>query len=49
MVNPLKTNVMVFIRKYKPEPTEPLRLRERETAFTNWVKYLEVHLELTLK
>jgi hypothetical protein len=39
---------MVFIRKYKPEPTEPLRLGGRETAFTNWVKYLEVHLELKL-
>lgn len=25
-VNPLKTDVMVFARKYKPEPQEPLRL-----------------------
>jgi hypothetical protein len=25
-VSPLKTNVMVVTRKYKPEPTEPLKL-----------------------
>lgn len=24
--NPLKTNALVFTRKYKPEPIEPLRL-----------------------
>jgi hypothetical protein len=48
MVNQLKANVMVFIRKYKPEPIELLRLGGREIAFTNWVKYLEVHLELKL-
>jgi hypothetical protein len=29
-VNPVKTNVMVFIRKNKPEPTDPLRLKGRE-------------------
>jgi hypothetical protein len=30
VVNPQKTNVMLFIRKYKPEPTEPLRLEGKE-------------------
>jgi hypothetical protein len=25
-ISPLKTNVMVFTRKYKPEPIEPLKL-----------------------
>jgi len=31
-VNPLKTNIMVFTRKYKPEPTEPMRLEEKENC-----------------
>jgi hypothetical protein len=31
---------MIFTRKYKPEPIEPLRLEGEETAFTNTVKYL---------
>jgi len=39
MVNPLKTNVMVFTRKYKPEPTQALRDRGKETVFTYSVKY----------
>jgi len=30
--NPLKTNIMVFTRKYKPEPTEPMRLGEKENC-----------------
>jgi hypothetical protein len=25
VVNPLKTNVQIFTRKYKPEPIKPLR------------------------
>jgi hypothetical protein len=41
-VNPLKTSIMVFTRKYIPEPKEPLRLRERKIAFTRLVKYLVV-------
>jgi hypothetical protein len=36
---------MVFTRKYKPEPIEPLKLRRREIAFTNSVKYLGVFLD----
>jgi hypothetical protein len=29
-VNPLKTNIMVFTRKYKPEPIQPMRPEEKE-------------------
>jgi len=36
-VNPLKTDVMVFTRKYKAEPQEPLRLGGKEIAFTRSV------------
>lgn len=36
-VNPSKTDVMVFTRKYKPEPQEPLRLGGKEVAFTRSV------------
>lgn len=36
-VNLLKTDVMVFTRKYKPEPQEPLRLGGKEIAFTRSV------------
>ena len=39
---------MVFTRKYKPEPKEPLRLRERRIAFTCSVKYLVVLLDPAL-
>jgi len=46
--NPLKTNIMVFTRKYKSEPKEPLRLRERKIAFTCLVKYLVVLLDPAL-
>lgn len=28
-INPLKTNVVVFTRKYKPESIEPVRLMEK--------------------
>jgi hypothetical protein len=47
-VNPLKTNIMVFTRKYKPEPKEPLRLMEMKIAFTRLVKYLVVLLDPAL-
>lgn len=33
------TNVMVFMRKYKPEPTQALSVRRKETVFTFSVKY----------
>jgi hypothetical protein len=39
MVNPLKTHVMVFTRKQKPEPIKPSRTGGREIAFTYSVKY----------
>lgn len=39
-VNPSKTNIMVFTRKYKPEPIEPLKLWGKEIPFTDSVKYL---------
>jgi Reverse transcriptase (RNA-dependent DNA polymerase). len=38
-VNPLKTNAMAFTRKYKPEPTEPLRLGGKEN-FINQFDYI---------
>jgi len=46
--NPLKTDVMVFTRKYKPEPQERLRLGGKEIAFTRSVKYLGVLLDRKL-
>ena len=39
-VNPLKSNVIVFTGKYKPELVEPLKLGKEEIAFTNSVKYV---------
>jgi hypothetical protein len=39
MVNPLKTHVMVFTRKQKPEPIKPWRTEGKEIAFTYSVKY----------
>jgi hypothetical protein len=39
MVNLLKTNFIVFTRKYKPEPTQALRVTGKETVFTSSVKY----------
>jgi len=29
MINPFKTTTMIFIKKYKPEIIEPLKLWER--------------------
>jgi hypothetical protein len=31
-VNPLKTNIMVFTRKYKPEPIQPMKPEEKENC-----------------
>jgi hypothetical protein len=45
VVNPQKTNAMIFTRKFKPKPIEPLRLEGEETPFTNTVKYLGVLLD----
>jgi hypothetical protein len=45
VVDPQKTIVMIFTKKYKPEPGEPLRLDGGEIAFTNTVKYLGVLLD----
>jgi hypothetical protein len=39
VVNPQKTNTMIFTKKYKPETIKPLRLERQEIAFTNTVKY----------
>jgi hypothetical protein len=36
---------MIFIKKYKPETTEPLRFKGQEIIFTNTVKYLRVSLD----
>jgi len=44
-VNPSKTEAMIFTRKYKPEPVEPLRLWGKELPYTSSVKYLGVHLD----
>jgi hypothetical protein len=44
-VNPLKTETMIFTKKYKPEPIEPLRLWGTEIKYTSQVKYLRVHLD----
>jgi len=41
-VNPLKTKVVVFTRKYKPEPIEPLRLFRKELEYASTVKYLGI-------
>jgi hypothetical protein len=38
VVTPLKTNVIIFTTKYKPEPVETLMLEGEEIAFTNTVK-----------
>jgi hypothetical protein len=45
VVNPQNTNAMTFTRKYEPEPTEPLRLKGEEIAFTSTVKYLGVFID----
>jgi hypothetical protein len=45
VVNPQKTNIMIFTKKYKRETAEPLRFEGQEIAFTNTVKYLGVLLD----
>ena len=47
-VNPLKSNVIIFTRKCKPEPVQPLKIGRREIAFTNSVKYLGIFLDPNL-
>jgi hypothetical protein len=48
VVNPQKTNIMIFTMKYEAETTEPLRFEGREIAFINTVKYLGILLDPTL-
>jgi hypothetical protein len=43
--NPLQTDIMVFSRKYKPEPIEPLRLGKMESVFARCVIYFEACLD----
>ena len=45
VVNPQKTNIMIFTKKYKPETIEPLRFEGQEISFTDTVKYLGVLLD----
>jgi hypothetical protein len=45
VVNPQKTNVMIFTKRYKPVTIKPLRFKGEENAFTNTVKYLGVLLD----
>lgn len=47
-VNPPKTKIMVFTRKYKPEAIGPFKLWGREVLFTDTVKYLGIFLDLML-
>jgi hypothetical protein len=45
VVNPQKTNIMIFTKKYKPETIETLRFERQEISFTDTVKYLGVLLD----
>jgi hypothetical protein len=45
VVNPQKTNIMIFTKNYKPETIEPLRFEGQKIAFSNTVKYLGVLLD----
>jgi retron-type reverse transcriptase len=45
VVNPQKTNIMIFTKKYKPETIETLRFEGQEISFTDTVKYLGVLLD----
>ncbi|XP_071577346.1 uncharacterized protein [Temnothorax nylanderi] len=48
MVNPSKTSIMVFTRKYKPEPIEPFKLWGKVIPFTTSVKYLGLFIDTKL-
>jgi len=48
MVNPSKTTATIFIRKYKPEVIKPLKLRGKELAYANSIKYLGITLDIKL-
>ncbi|XP_071572363.1 uncharacterized protein [Temnothorax nylanderi] len=48
MVNPSKTNIMIFTRKYKPEPIEPFKLWGKVIPFTTSVKYLGLFIDTKL-
>ena len=45
VVNPQKSNIMIFTKKHEPKAIEPLRFKGQEIAFTNIVKYLGVLLD----
>jgi hypothetical protein len=45
VVNPQKSNIMIFTKKHKPKAIEPLRFKGQEIVFTNTVKYLGVLLD----
>jgi hypothetical protein len=45
VMNPQKTNIMIFTKKYKPETIKPLWLKGQEVSFTDTVKYLGVLLD----
>jgi len=47
-VNSSKTTAMIFTRKYKPEPIEPLKLWGKEITYASSVKYLGVTLDTKL-
>ncbi|XP_071577352.1 uncharacterized protein [Temnothorax nylanderi] len=48
MVNPSKTSIMIFTRKYKPEPIEPFKLWGKAIPFTTSVKYLGLFIDTKL-
>jgi hypothetical protein len=45
VVNPQKTNIIIFTKKYKTEIIKPLRFKGQESTYTNTVKYLGVLLD----
>ncbi|XP_071574629.1 uncharacterized protein [Temnothorax nylanderi] len=48
MVNPSKTSIMIFTRKYKPEPIKPFKLWGKAIPFTTSVKYLGLFIDTKL-
>lgn len=44
-MNPCKTNIMVFTKKYKPELIEPLKFWGKKLNFSSSMKYLGVSLD----
>lgn len=46
LINLSKTSAIIFIKKYKPEPIEPLKLWDKDIP--SLVKYLEIILDIKL-